>query len=455
MKPFWIQTGLVVLSLLLAASHLVHAQYGKFSVPPPLPGNGPIRVKKTVDRYPQQPSVQPAYTIPTGPLGFSVPGSTYLLRKQSLVSLDFLDEERILFTFRISSAGLISRDADGETFPRQIQALVLSLPTGKIETRATWTVPDGSRYLWMLEGGQFLLRVPEGLDQGDSQLKMKPSVRLPGRLLWIEMDPSQRILMTNSLEHAVAASEHSGPNAPGNDPSASKADGDVLVVRTTNRETGETIHVSRVPWTHQTADWPMNNSGYVERLQDKDKRWVLKFSPHYPGKSWLMAGVESACPQQFSFLSEDELLATVCAPEGGWNLLAVTTWGKLLWKQKLSWNSMWPLLVMSQDGSRVARQTLLLKRTIDHYKMVGADDLQGQVVRVFDSKDGKTVLESPLTPVFDNGGNVAISPSGKRVAILNSSSIQVFQLPVPSPLLKRELLPKPSGAAAASAPPAP
>jgi hypothetical protein len=38
-------------------------------------------------------------------------------------------------------------------------------------------------------------------------------------------------------------------------------------------------------------------------------------------------------------------------------------------------------------------------------------------------------VESPLKPVFDGGGNVAISPSGRRAAVLNAGAIQVFELP--------------------------
>ncbi len=52
----------------------------------------------------------------------------------------------------------------------------------------------------------------------------------------------------------------------------------------------------------------------------------------------------------------------------------------------------------------------------------------GQVVRVMDAADGKVVLEAPLTPMLDGGGNVAISPSGRRVAILNGGAIEVFEL---------------------------
>jgi hypothetical protein len=72
---------------------------------------------------------------------------------------------------------------------------------------------------------------------------------------------------------------------------------------------------------------------------------------------------------------------------------------------------------------------------VDRYKhLLGAKDIQGQIVRVFDTADGKMMLQSPLTPILDGGGNIAISPSGQRVAILNAGAIQIFQLPAPSPL---------------------
>jgi hypothetical protein len=96
---------------------------------------------------------------------------------------------------------------------------------------------------------------------------------------------------------------------------------------------------------------------------------------------------------------------------------------------------MWPLLVMAPDGSRLARETLVLKRTVNEYKhkpLLSADDLMGQMVRVFDAADGKVMLEAPVSPMLDGGGNVAISPSGRRVAILNAGAIQVFELAAPA-----------------------
>jgi hypothetical protein len=43
-------------------------------------------------------------------------------------------------------------------------------------------------------------------------------------------------------------------------------------------------------------------------------------------------------------------------------------------------------------------------------------------------------METPISPTFDAGGNVALSPSGRRLAVLNAGAIEVFDLPAPAPL---------------------
>jgi hypothetical protein len=432
-----ISAGLTGLSLLLAATSFVYGQNSPAY--PPLPSaNAPQRHKrpqKILDQYPQNPSVTPAFSIPLGPLGFSIPGDNYLLRQQSLVSLDFLDEDRILFTFHVS--GLIERDTDDKTEGKaqRIRALVVALPSGKIESQAEWIVPDRSRYLWMLKDGHFLMRGPDGLDEGDAELKMKPYLHLPGRLLWIQMDPGQQFMITNSLESATAAQKSGEGSLPVADPPAATAEGQKdgeqseLVSRTIKRVSGDVIRVSRFPWTSQTSDWPMNSDGYLMRSQDSNFQWALMLN-YYAGGARELARVVSRCPPKYSFVSESELLVTTCDPNGGWKLAALSTRGDSLWETKTATNTMWPLLVMAPDGARIARETLLLKFSAEHYKhLLGASDIQGQMVKVFDTADGKTMLEAPLTPILDGGGNVAISPSGQRVAILNAGAIQIFQLP--------------------------
>jgi len=422
--------------LLLAAATLVRAQLAIQL--PPLASDAPL--PKILDRYPEKSTLPPFFAAAVGPLGFSVPGENYLLRHESLVSLDFLDEDRILFTFRVP--GLLERATGDHSDDRkqQIQALVLSVASGKIEGRATWTVPDHSRYLWMLHDGHFLLRVPDGLDEGNAAPQTRPYLRLLGRLLWIAMDPGQQVMVTNFLE-PPSTSQQPGESRPRVKVPATRAtdgqnsgDQSVLVARTQKIESGEVIHETRVPWTNQTTDWPINSEGYLEASQDKGDEWLLTLDS-FSGGSRVLTRIDSTCPPDYNFVSVQELMVTTCNPNSGWNLGAMLTSGGSLWESRIAMNAMWPLLVTAPNGSRVARETLLLKRSADRYKrMVGVRDLQGQMVKVFDAANGKIVLESPLTPIFDGGGNVAISPSGQRVAILNAGAIQVFQLPAPAPV---------------------
>ncbi len=248
---------------------------------PPFPSDEPLPPPKLIDRYPEKPSLPTAFTIPVGPLGFSAPSVYYLLRRQSLVSLDFLDENRLLFSFRVQR--LMQRDDAGEADARerQIRAVVVALPDGKIECDALWAVPDRSRYLWMLKDGHFLLRDADGLEQGEANLKITPFLGLPGRLLWLAMDPTQQVMITNSLEPADATQkpgEAAGPAAgqatmtadeqkPGAQPT--------LVVRTLERESGHLIRMIQVPWTNQTTDWPINSEGYLESVRDSGGQWLL------------------------------------------------------------------------------------------------------------------------------------------------------------------------------------
>src|SRR5579864_5611396 len=84
---------------------------------------------------PVRATVQPAFTIPIEPFGFSAPAPFYLGIRNSMVSLDFLDEDHLLFTFRVP--GLIHRDhrepigSDAEE--RRFRAMVLALPAGNVQ----------------------------------------------------------------------------------------------------------------------------------------------------------------------------------------------------------------------------------------------------------------------------------------------------------------------------------
>ena len=429
----------------------------------------PVKARFLSNHFPEQPSLAPIASIPVVPLGFTAPSSNYLGARNTFVSLDFIDEDRLLFTFRVP--GLIHRDlkTGEESSEREIRAVVLKLPQGtgeaRIEAEALWTVHDRIRYLWPLKDGHFLLRDRDNLLQGDATLALKPFLDFPGALLWVELDPAQQFLVTNSREPIAAAAKSgvpadgssstgsisgqlSGPVAsPVSSPVSSPATASAtvttdqddaaaeegrpeLVVRILRRETGEVMLVSRV---RTTVHLPINATGYLENLRSRGTEWVLNLS-YFTGGTRMLGSVDTACDPDDEFLSQDEILITGCSPDGASKLVAMTTEGKTLWIAQAPETEVWPNLTVAPDGSRLAWITLDASHPVSTFAPMDSEDVKEQSVTVFDAATGDIALVSPLSPILDAGGNVAISPSGRRVALLNAGAIQIFDLP-PAPAL--------------------
>jgi hypothetical protein len=435
-----------------------------------------------------QPWQRPAFTIAVEPLGFTAAGAFYLGQRNSLASLDFLDEDRLLFTFRVPR--LIRREArenetgesktpENETEKndavqeRPIRALLLALPAGTVAAEALWTVHDQARYLWMLKDGHFLLRDRNNLEQGDATLEVKPFLHFSGPLLWMEMDPGGEFLVSDSREPEAVRMAEGGvfnpllfsgkPDEPGRPDEQKSPAGSLeppktpskaavgvavesqrpvvqsnVVVRILRRDSGQVILSSRAG---SAVHLPINADGYLESEHARGNEWLMQLK-YFRGGSTILGRVQSNCTPVFDFLSQREVLVTTCLPSGTDKLLAMTTEGRRLWEDPISKAVDWSLLVRSPDGLRLAREALVASPAVksrllsvqDQLATQLQDQIKGQQVQVLDAADGKVVLETYTTPALDAGGNVAISPSGCRVAVLNDGAIQVFDLPSPPPL---------------------
>lgn len=396
----------------------------------------PVKERFLIDRFPDKPTLPPAFTIPIGTLGFTAPSSNYLGARNTMASLDFLDENRLLFTFRIP--GLMHRDPSNgdDGAERQIRAVVLSLPKGTVEAEATWTVHDRVRYLWPLNNGHFLLRDRDSLLEGDDTLTLKPYLEFPGPVLWVELDPEQHFLVTNSDEPVKdakaggAADPTTASPAVTSDEDAETATAPNLVIRILRHDSGEAMLVSRV---RTAVHVPINSIGYLENLRGRGMEWTLSFR-YFTGGSKMLGEVESNCEPDDVFLSEQEILSTTCGPSGESSLVAMSTAGKTLWETGAPPAEVWPQMVVAANGSRLAWETLDTTHPVYAYAPMDPADVKEQSVTVFDAANGDIALVSPVSPVLDAGGNVAVSPSGRRVALLNAGSIEVFDLPAPPPV---------------------
>lgn len=450
--PALFAAAFLIASVKASAQDPAQTRHPKIDAPAPQP---PPLVKQRylVNKFPDKPSIPPSLSIPIEPLGFIAPGAIYMGARNALASLGFLDEDHLLFTFRVP--GLLHREAAGDedTTERQIHAVVLTLPQGAVETEAQWTLHDRSRYIWILKDGRFLLRDRNSLLMSDASLKLKPLLDFPGTLLWLDLDPSQKFMVTNSREPAAkpvkprplgdnSSSEASNSSQVPNPATASTgvtsddysgADDTTtpdLVVRILRRDTSDVLLVSRI---RTPVHLPINSQGYLENLRGSGNNWILNLS-FFTGGSKMLASIDSNCQPTDDFLSDTEILVTGCGPEGESKLSAVTTTGRTLWVAQAPAAEIWPQLAVSSNGLRLAWETLDSDHPINSFAPIGTDDLKEQSVTVFDAATGDIALVSPISPMLDLGGNVAVSPSGRRVALLNAGAIQVFDLPAPPPL---------------------
>jgi hypothetical protein len=416
------------------------------------PAKSAVKTRYLTSHFPDKPSLPPVFSIPLVPLGFVAPSNNYLGTRNSFVSLDFLDEDRLLFTFRVPM--LIHRDREGgdASDARRIRAMVLELPEGTIEAEALWTVHDRARYLWPLKDGRFFLRDRNSLFVGDSALTLKPFLDFPGPLLWLEMDPAQQFIVANSHEPVPAPAKTAAPadgssstgllsgqaGSPSTasatattdqDPGTEEVNPPQLVVRILRRGSGEVMLVSRA---RAPVHLPINTVGYLENLRGRGLEWTLNLN-YFAGGSRMLGALETACDPDDEFLSENEFLVTGCGSDGSQKLIAMTTEGRTLWISQAPPTQLWPRLTVAPNGSRLAWITLDTNRQMSTFAPMDNTNVKEQSVTVFDAATGDIAFVSPVNPILDAGGNVALSPSGGRLAIINAGAIQVFDLPTPTP----------------------
>jgi hypothetical protein len=466
--------------MLQAPSQSVPNQSGPVPSGPTPQLSKPAAKKHGKHADPASDGVQPAFTIPVGPLGFAPPAQFYLGDRLSQVSLNFLDESTLLFTFRVP--GLIAREpvTPGQTASseiiqeeRNIRALVLSLPGGKVTAEAVWRLHDFAPYLWMLHDHRFLLRDRNQLKSGDASLHLEPFLRFPGPVKYVELDPTERLLVAETVEapavesgqsdqdgiHATpdAQAEVAGPPSviPGRGSDSHKHEPEhqslLRILRMDDRKVllftrtdGGVVHL------------PLDGDGFYEASRGSGVNWNINYRD-FSGAEDPVMQVASTCYPTLDVLSPGVVLASACTDVGGRKLIALTRDRRRLWEAAIPPTRVWPLLVRAADSPRMARASLDVSHPVAPTNPLDPEDIRGQTIQVYDVATGSVVLTGPASPVLDGGGGFALSPSGRRFAVLNDGAIQVFDLkavpavPSAAPSKSNPAQSKP----APSAPPAP
>ena len=401
----------------------------------------------------------PSAQISLQQLGFAAPASFYLGDRLVQASLNFLDESRLLFTFRVP--GLVVRDrAAGDMSSRNtieernIRAVILSLPSGRIEAESLWHLHDFGAYLWMLPNGRFLLRDRNLLQIGDSDLRLDPFLRYPGRVEYIELDPQRQMLVAQSSERLPASaaqdpsveprssiagdiasydSSDSGASvlpSPG-DSSHKRGSENANYLRIFSLANRNILITTRI--SSNIVHLPIDGEGYYDAVRGRGTSWMITYH-NFNGPDTEMLPVDSVCTPPIDVLAPGVVLVSACNEAGGRHLAVLTRDKRRLWETQSASTHVWPLIVHSENGTRVARATLDIMHPITAGSPLDPSDIHSQTIQVFDVATGKIAITGPASPVLDGGGNFALSPSGNRFAVLNEGSIQVYDLPSAPPI---------------------
>lgn len=378
---------------------------------------------------------QPALRIPVEQLGYRPPGKLYLLARYSSSSLDFLDANHLLLTFR--EPRLLPRQQGSSGLDQVIQADVLELPTGKVVAEDDWLLHDRNRYLWPLEGGKMLLRVNSTLYEVDNALHLTNLYASPTALEQVETSPDGKLLVMESELEKHTPEEHArlekqaammGGGSPAEDVQ-------VRMVRLDERKMMLSGHAD-VP-----GSVPATIDGFFDQRQVKESAWNVLFHPfgkRDPVDFEVVAKIESTCEPNEKVLNPQSVLVLSC-PRGHNDrfVAAYSLHGEKLWDGRWQSNFTWPAFRVAQSGGSIAISWLSVNRPVSEHEPIDDEEVQNQVLSVLDSRTGSLRIAMLLKPIVSAGGNFALSPDGNRLAVVNGGSIEVYDLPAPAPPTER------------------
>ena len=377
--------------------------------------------KKNNDAEPK-----PDLRIPVEPLGYMAPSSFYLTARLSSISLDFIDKDHLLFTFRLP--GLMKRlpDEPPDDEDQTIRAVVVELPSGNVTAKTDWRMHDRARYLWRLSDGHFLVRQRSSLFLTDPSLELRSYLSSDTALESVQISPDRKLIVVESesknKDHPTVASTASAFLGP--DPEAKPVQ--IYVMR------ADTRSVIAHAETLNAVDIPMMGEARLMAIPGNQNRWLIRYMP-FRGEARTLVEVQSFChPSEQPMSNNVTLIVTCPRSSNDHQIFAVDLDGKTLWQQRWESRYIWPTFQLTLDGSRFAYSSLQASHSVGIMDPIDETNISNQMVGVFDTQTGQLRLVKNATPILSAGQNYALSPDGLRFAILREGAIEIYELPAVS-----------------------
>ncbi|HKW18466.1 MAG TPA: VWA domain-containing protein [Terriglobales bacterium] len=332
-------------------------------------------------------------------------------------TLDFIDSGHLLLTYNPKKMIVRLPECPPTHDDHYIHAAILEIDTGKVLSSVDWYLHDGRRYLWPLGSGKFLLRKLNSLYLLDSNLNEKLLLNSPHELLWVTVTPDGKQIITETIddEHASKSKKK--------------------LVRIEFRDS-QTMEVQRVIKSEKEAHIEATSSGFASVIPSLSRKvWLVRFGLSEQQRDNITrVRTRLRTPDVLYLSSNAILIGRDSASHPGYSVSAFTVTGNFLWRQHWDEHRYSLLVERSEDGSRFAVSTLRLR---GQSPGIGnnSSDLEGleQTVQVFNTGSGEAVLSVDAMPVVLSGQNFALSPDGRKLAVLHGSSVDLYDLPEMSP----------------------
>lgn len=369
---------------------------------------------------PRSYDIRPEASIPVGPMGYLPPGEIPSFYFHAAVSLHFIDANHLLFAFDIK--GLLRRDNECPVSDSQriVRAVVLDIPSGRVEKQADWELYDFSDFLWGIGGGQFLLRRCSTLNLVGPDLVLHPLLKAADPILGITLSPDRSVAVVEMKMNpgAKSGTKTSDP-VDGPEGAAQSIDALFLGLRPLRVFARTSLQIPGV--------LPIVPDGILETLIAPHNRWVLNLHP-FNGPQRQIATVQSACPPFLTPVASNVAVAAVCPKKGEKIFKAYDLGGKALWQIPFEADRREARFLLTENGARFAIESLRATQPIAALDPLNNSNIDREIVDIYDTRTGIQIGGFATTPVYTAGKNVDFSPDGLRLAVLHNGAIEIYSL---------------------------
>ena len=411
-------------------------------------------------------SPEPVLRIDLRTLGYQDFPATMLDSGAALLTTHYIDEQHLLVTF--SRRRLLPRIPDDppDDLDRNLDALLVELPTGKVLARAYWRAHDIGQYLWTLGDGSFLLRLQDRLVTISPLRHLAEGKAFAEEPLLSSQRPIGAVFVSADGRLLTLETLNRRPGVPERSPSPrtrayadaaaeadeSKSDPDPVQVNfyRLGRREGTGQPFAQTAGTVRSPSLilvPADGTGLIATIDQGHHHYAFDYVQH-TGKRDELSPFDSTCRPAPILVSRSEFIALGCRAGtqlqlvGGFNLR-----GEEMWEQVLPEPYVNPAFSFASAGgrfafSRVQTSTLLedshvdgLSRNLGVYPSANAPAsalIHSQTVDVFQMESGRLLLSLTCAPVLRAGGNFALRPDGAELALVRSGNLEIYRLPPPS-----------------------